>query len=98
MIIEGKSLCLLCKQVLNKGDKIGGYPAFLPYDHKYGRFSDTAFHKECLAADPDHIAVEDMYIAYKMIRDSAPRDLKSMADIYAWEKKPTRIGHPRMVW
>ena len=43
MIIEGKSLCLLCKKALNKGDKIDGYPAFLPYDHKYGRFSRCRF-------------------------------------------------------
>jgi hypothetical protein len=95
MIIEGKSLCLLCKKPLNKGDKIGGYPAFLPLDHKYGRFSDAAFHKECFAADPDHMAVDDMYTAYKMIRDSAPRDLKSMADIYAWEKEAYKDWPPK---
>lgn len=95
MIIEGKSLCLLCKQVLDKDKKYTGYPAFLPYDHKYGRFSDAAFHKECFAADPDHLAVEDMYTAYEMIRHSAPKDLKSMDDIYAWEKEAYKDWPPK---
>lgn len=95
MILEGKSLCSLCKKVLNKNDNIGGFPAFLPSDHKYGRFSDASFHKECLAADLDHVAVEDMYAAYEMIRNSAPQDLKSMTDIYAWEKEAYKDWPPK---
>lgn len=84
MIFEGKSLCLLCKQVLDKNKKYTGYPAFLPYDHKYGRFSDAAFHTECFVNDPDHAAVEDMYTAYNMIMHSRPRGLKSWQEIEAW--------------
>jgi hypothetical protein len=87
MIIEGKSQCLLCQEVLDQNKKYTSYPAFLPRDHRYGRFSDAAFHTECFINDPDHEAVEDMLTAYKMILKSRPYDLKSMEQILTWEKE-----------
>jgi len=95
MIIHGKSQCLLCQKVLNKEDKIVGFPAFLPYDHKYGRFSDAACHKECFVKDPDHGAVEDMLTVYHMILDSRPRDLKTLAEMDAWTREAFQDWPPK---
>jgi hypothetical protein len=86
IIIYGKSECSLCKRIINQSDKTSGYPAFLPNDHKYGRFSDAIFHRECLIKDPDYQAVEDMSMAYQMIIDSRPRNLTSVDEMDAWTK------------
>jgi len=95
LIIEGKSVCPLCNKTMNKGDKITAFPAFIPYDHKYGRFSDAAFHTECFVKDPDHAAIEDMLTAWKMIMDSRPRDLKSMAQIDEWTREAFKDWPPK---
>lgn len=87
MIIPGKTVCPLCNEIIGVNDQITAFPAFLPPDHKFGRFSDAAFHESCLMKDPDHTGVEDMYGAYLMIWDSRPRVLKTMEEVDAWTKE-----------
>jgi hypothetical protein len=73
MIILGQSCCPLCSKILEKGDELKAYPAFLPQDHRFGKFSGAAFHKTCAEADPDFTSVEDMFYVYKKIMDGRPR-------------------------
>lgn len=95
MIIPGKSTCLLCSKVLEKNHKLKSFPAFLPNNHKFGKFSDAAMHAECFIQDPDHMAVDDMFEAYRMILDSRPRDLKSMYAIDEWTREAFKDWPPK---
>lgn len=95
MIILGKSCCPLCKKILEKNDELKAYPAFLPYDHRFGKFSDAAFHKSCAEADPDYEATEDMLYVYKKILDGRPKDLKSVEEIEAWYKEAFQDWPPK---
>jgi hypothetical protein len=95
LIIYGKTICQMCNKTLEKNDELKAYPAFLPYDHRFGKFSDAAFHKACAEADPDFQGVEDMFFVYKKIMDSRPRDLKSIEEIEAWGKEAFQDWPPK---
>ncbi len=95
LIIEGKSTCLLCKKVLEKKDKIQAFPAFLPFDHKFGRFSDAAMHESCYEIDLDHDAVDDMYAAFRMIQDSRPKNFKTLAELEEWNREAFKDWPPK---
>lgn len=95
LIIYGKSICRLCNKTLEKNDEIKAYPAFLPFDHRFGKFSDAAFHKVCAEADPDFQSVEDMFFVFKKIMDGRPRDLKSIEEIEAWGKEAFQDWPPK---
>lgn len=95
MIIRGKSTCPLCSKVLEKGDELKGYPAFLPYDHRFGKFSDAIFHKVCAEADPDYGDAEDMLYVWQKIMDSRPRDLKTLEEMEAWTKEAFQDWPPK---
>jgi len=95
MIIPGQSKCQLCNQTLEKNDELKAYPAFLPYDHRFGKFSDAAFHKKCAEADPDYNSVEDMLYVWKKIMDGRPRDLKTIEEVEAWSKDAFQEWPPK---
>ncbi len=92
MIILGKSKCPLCNQILETNDELKAYPAFLPYDHRFGKFSDAAFHKVCAEADPDYNSVEDMLYVWKKIMDGRPKDLKERD---TWAKEAFQDWPPK---
>lgn len=95
MIIRGQSKCPLCNQILEDTDHITAYPAFIPFDHKFGRFSDAAFHTECFRKDPDAGAIEDMHYVYRKIMDSRPKDLKTLEEMEAWAKEAFQDWPPK---
>ena len=73
MIILGKSKCPMCNQILKENDPVTAFPAFLPYDHRFGRFSDAAFHTACFDKDPDSNDVDNMLYVWKKIMDGRPK-------------------------
>lgn len=95
MLVLGKSKCCLCKQVLENSDKIKGFSAFLPYDHKYGKFSDAAMHESCFLNDPDHKAVDDMFFVFNKILTSRPRNLKTIEEMDAWTREAFQDWPPK---
>jgi hypothetical protein len=95
LVLPGVSACKLCGKIIEKDDAIAGFPAFLPYDHKFGQFSDAAMHEACFQAYPDCGAVEDMYKAFRMIMDSHPSDLKTLEEVEAWQKEAFKDWPPK---
>jgi len=95
MIILGKSKCPLCNQILEKNDPVTAFPAFLPYDHKFGRFSDAAFHTTCFDKDPDSNDVDNMLYVWKKIMEGRPRNLKTVEEIEAWSKDAFQDWPPK---
>lgn len=95
LIIRGKSKCPLCNQILDDNDHITAYPAFLPADHRFGKFSDAAFHTICFEKDPDAGAVGDMYYVWKKIFDGRPKDLKTVEEIDAWTREAYQDWPPK---
>lgn len=95
LIILGKSTCPLCNQILEKGEPLKAFPAFLPSDHRFGKFSDAAFHVACFDKDPDAGAVEDMHYVYNKIMDGRPKDLKTIEEIDAWTKEAFQDWPPK---
>ena len=95
IIILGKSKCSICNKTLNEGDVVKSFPAFLPSDHRYGRFSDAGFHKDCVESDPDYTEVENMLYVYNKILDSRPKDLKDVKEIEAWMQDAFQAWPPK---
>jgi len=95
MIIRGKSKCPLCNQILEDTEHLTALPAFIPSDHRFGKFSDAAFHTECFEKDPDYNDVENMYYVYKKIMASRPKELKTVEEIEAWTKDAFQDWPPK---
>jgi hypothetical protein len=84
LVLLGRSKCPLCSEVMKEGEELKAFPAFLPYDHRFGRFSDAAFHKVCFEKDEDAQAVDDMLYVWERIMKSMPRDLATEEQRTAW--------------
>lgn len=95
LVLSGISACKLCGKTIEEYDAIAAFPAFLPYEHKFGQFSDAAMHEACFQAHPDYVAVEDMYKAFRMIMDSWPQGLKTLEEAEAWHKEAFRDWPPK---
>jgi hypothetical protein len=95
MIIRGKSICPLCNEVLEEGEHLTAFPAFLPSDHLFGKFSDAAFHTICFEKDPDADAVHDVFYIWKKIWDSRPKELKTIEEMEAWNKEAFKDFPPK---
>lgn len=95
LIIFGKTKCKLCGLVMKDGDKIAGFPAFLPYDHKYGKFSDASMHESCYLADPGCNTVDNLLAAYNLIWDTCPKGKKSIEEYEAWSKDAFQDWPPK---
>jgi hypothetical protein len=95
LIILGKSKCPLCSEVMKQGEELKAFPAFLPYDHRFGRFSDAAFHKVCFEKDSDASDVDDMLYVWQKIMDGRPKDLKTIEEMDAWAKEAFQDWPPK---
>lgn len=78
LVLLGKTVCQLCKKTLDEGQELTAFPAFLPNDHRYGRFSDAAFHKECIEKDPDYPEVDNMFYVWNRILKEAWEESRKM--------------------
>jgi hypothetical protein len=55
LVLLGKSICTICDEVLDAGQEIDGFAAFQVNKlDSLGRFSDAAFHHECLVHHPSY--------------------------------------------
>ena len=91
----GFSKCSICHEVIEKSEDLMGFPAFIPYDHKYGLFSDAALHKACYEKHPDREAVDGLLAAYKMILNSRPRNLKTLEEMEVWSREAFKDWPPK---
>jgi len=95
LFFPGESKCVLCSKVIEKDDKMRGFPAFLPFDHKYGKFSDTTMHESCYTSDTDHDIVEDILWAYHLTLESLPKGLKTIEEINAATQEAFKDWPPK---
>lgn len=86
MIVEGESTCPLCAKVIEKGQKVTGFPAFLPPMHEFAQFSDAAFHRTCFESDPRALVVHDLYARYCRVWRKRPRKLKTLSEVEDWQR------------
>ena len=87
MIVEGETTCPLCGRVLENGQDVIGFPAFLPAGHQLARlFSDAAFHRACFEADSRAEQVSDLHSRYRRVWEERPRKLKTLAEVDAWQR------------
>ncbi len=54
IIIRGKTRCSLCSRVLAAGEEIVGFSACLEPGHPLWQYSDSAMHRSCYEAWPEH--------------------------------------------
>lgn len=94
-MILSKSECSLCKQILTSFDKIKIFSAFLPPNHRYGKFSDAAMHESCFLADPDHETINDMFYVFNKILASKPKDFKTVEEMDSWTKEAFQGWPPK---
>lgn len=85
----------MCSKTLNANEELTSFSAFLPYDHRFGRFSDAAFHKNCFDSDPDANAVNDMYYVFNKIMEGCPKDLKTVEEMETWTKEAFQDWPPK---
>jgi hypothetical protein len=72
IIFEGLTECHICKQVLQAGDEITAFPAFLKNTHPLWEYSDAAMHTRCYEACPDKPEMDRLYARFREIWDSRP--------------------------
>lgn len=94
-MFSGFTKCAICNEVIEASDESTGFPAFVPYDHKYGLFSDAALHKSCYEKHPDKSEVDAMYMAFRMIFDSRPKNLKKLDEIEEWHRQAFKNWPPK---
>ena len=87
LVLPGKTVCPLCGKVIEKGDEVTSFPAFLPSTHELSRFSDAAFHRDCFEKSPERSAVTALYERYRAIWESRPGHLKTLEEMEAWGKE-----------
>jgi hypothetical protein len=95
IILLGKSLCPLCNEVMRGDQELKAFPAFLPYDHRFGKFSDAGFHKACFEKHPDAQDVDMMLYVWTKIMDGRPKDLKTVEEIEIWAKDAFQDWPPK---
>jgi hypothetical protein len=95
LILLGRSKCPLCSEPMREGQELKAFPAFLPYDHKFGRFSDAAFHKACFEKDPDAEDVNMMLYVYDKLLQSIPKGLKTVEEINAATQETFKDWPPK---
>jgi len=72
IIIRGKTSCSLCSRVLAAGEDIVGFSAFLEREHPLWQYSDSAMHRSCYEAWPEHDTFGRLYDeAWRMMRSPA---------------------------
>lgn len=87
LIFPGKTTCALCQRIIETEDEVIGFPAFLPSEHRFYRYSDAAFHRQCFQEWPDGPEFEHLYQRFRRIWESRPKNLASLEEIDAWGKK-----------
>jgi hypothetical protein len=92
LIILGKSKCPLCNQILEANENLTTFPAFLPADHKFGKFSDAALHTNCFQKDPDATSVQDMFYVWNKIWEGRPKNSEEMD---SWSKEAFQDWPPK---
>lgn len=95
IVFIGFSKCSICHEVIEKSEELTGFPAFIPYDHKYGLFSDAALHKACYEKHPDKPEVDNFYTAFRMIQNSRPQNLKTLEEMEAWSREAFKDWPPK---
>jgi len=87
IVISGKTKCVICAAVIEEGDEIVGFPAFLPKEHELWQYSDAAFHKLCFQAWPDRERFQALYDAFNDIQSARPKHLKTLEEFEAWTQE-----------
>jgi hypothetical protein len=68
----GRSECALCGQIITRSDEFLSFPAFLPDDHVWWRYSDAHFHSKCFPKWEDSEGFLELYARFREIWKSAP--------------------------
>jgi hypothetical protein len=87
LVIVGRSRCALCEGVLEDGQDVTAFPAFLPPKHRLWRYSDAAFHARCFIAWTERSAFEALYQRAQALWNTRPRDLTTTAEMDAWGRE-----------
>ena len=87
LVFLGKSTCALCEGVLEDGQDIIAFPAFLPAKHRLWRYSDAAFHAQCLAAWSERPAFDTLYQRAQALSNTRQRDVTTTAEMDTWGRE-----------
>ncbi|RYG31286.1 hypothetical protein EON81_23225 [bacterium] len=90
LFFSGKTTCPLCGKMIEEGDAMVAFSAFLRSEHRLGRFSDAAFHESCFRASPEGAEAEALYAEWNAIWDARPRGVP-WAEAEAWGKKANAL-------
>ena len=86
ILIQGKTICPLCRTPLDGARPMVGFPTFLPSGHALARFSDHVFHRTCFDADPQAPEVSQLYERYRRAIDERPRTIKTLDAAERWQR------------
>ena len=92
IIIKGKTTCPLCKQVIEEDHKVIAFSAFLPEDHYLYKFSDEAFHEDCLKKHEKYEELIKVYKGFNELYEQRPLPTKEeMEDFDTWYKNSAKV-------
>jgi hypothetical protein len=87
LFFPGHSKCVLCEKVIDRQSPVVAFPAFLPPNHRFARFSDGVFHQSCFEEWEGHQEFQKIYGRFEEIWDSRPRDLTTLEEMEEWGKR-----------
>jgi len=89
LVFPGKTLCRGCGKLIQTGDGLVLFPAFLRPGHRLGRFSDSAFHAHCFAQEPDAKDVGELFERFQAIWARRP-EVETLEEIEEWGRTAFR--------
>lgn len=87
LFFPGRTTCMLCDKTIDSKSPVVAFPAFLPPNHRFARFSDGVFHQSCFEAWEDHEKFQELFERFREVWQSRPRDVKTLEEMEAWGKQ-----------
>ena len=95
IFIAGKTKCIECNEIIFSERNTVAFPAFIPTGHKYSKYSDGIFHRECFDKWSDRTEFDLLYQQYLQVWDNRPDNLTSIIEIEEWGRKAFEELHTR---
>jgi hypothetical protein len=78
-LIEGVTKCAICDRIIERDAFLS--PPFLPKEHRLWRYSDAAFHRQCVLDWAEHDLFEGLLDRYLSIRKQMPKNLTQYDEV-----------------
>lgn len=84
LFFPGRTKCTLCDRTIESEEDGILSPAFLGSAHALGRYSDSAFHRQCFNEWELHDEFSALFEEYQDVWRQRPTNLSSVSELENW--------------